>query len=125
MIANLNALIDTEKQAKQVIEGFLATGSTEVQEIFQKYHAEKEQILKVAEQQRDALKKQYVELQASVDASYEQFEKSHVELQKLVWTFWKSSRWEMCFIVFFCLFVCRKSNTSAASLSIKKKSSRS
>lgn len=84
MIANLNALIDAEKQAKQVIEGFLASGSTEVKEIFQKYHAEKEQILKAAEQQRDALKKQYVELQASVDASYDQFEKNHLELQKLV-----------------------------------------
>lgn len=86
MIANLNALIDAEKQAKQIIEGFLASGLTEVQEIFQKHHAEKEQILKAAEQQRDELKKQYLELQASVDASYEQFEKSHLELQKLVRT---------------------------------------
>lgn len=84
MIANLNALIDAEKQAKQVIEGFLASGSTDVQEIFQKYHAEKEQILMAAEQQRDALKKQFAELQASVNASYEQFEKSHLELQKSV-----------------------------------------
>lgn len=84
MIANLNALIDAEMQAKQVIEGFLASGLTEVQEIFQKHHAEKEQILKAAEEQRDALKKQYVEMQTNVDASYEQFEKSHLELQKVV-----------------------------------------
>lgn len=84
MISNLNALIDAERQAKQVIEGFLASSLTEVQEIFQKHHAEKEQILRAAEQQRDALKKQYLELQASVDASYDQFEKSHLELQNLV-----------------------------------------
>lgn len=84
MITNLNALIDAERQAKQVIEGFLASGSTEVQEIFQKHHAEKEKILEAAEQQRDALKKQFLELQANVDASYDEFEKSHLELQNLV-----------------------------------------
>lgn len=84
MITNLNTLIDAEREAKQVIEGFLASGQTDVQEIFQKHHAEKEKILKVAEQQKEALKQRLVELQARVDASYQQFETNHSELQHLV-----------------------------------------
>lgn len=84
MIANLNALIDAEQEAKRVIEEFLANGRTEVQEIFQKHYAEKEQILKAAERQRDVLKQQYLELQANVNASYEQFEKSNLELKNSV-----------------------------------------
>lgn len=84
MISNLNTLIEAEQEAKRVIEGFLASGTTEVQEIFRKHHDEKEKILKAAEQQREALKKQYLELQAEVDASYKEFEQSHSELHNLV-----------------------------------------
>lgn len=84
MISNLNTLIEAEQEAKRVIETFLASGITDVQDIFRKHHDEKEKILKAAEQQRETLKKQYLKLQANVDASYEQFEQSHLELQNLV-----------------------------------------
>lgn len=84
MISNLNTLIEAEQEAKRVIEKVLASGITDVQEIFRKHHEEKEKILEVAERQRETLKNQYLQLQANVDASYEQFEKSHLELQNLV-----------------------------------------
>lgn len=84
MISNLNTLIDTEQEAKRVIERLLASGMTEVREIFQKHHDEKVAILKAAEQQRETLKKQCLELQANVDASYIEFEKNHLSLQSLV-----------------------------------------
>lgn len=84
MISNLNTLIDVEQQAKRVIEGLLASGMTELQGIFQKHHDEKVAILNAAEQQRDALKKRFIELQSNADASYKEFEQNHMELQHLV-----------------------------------------
>lgn len=84
MISNLNTLIDAEQQAKRVIEGLLASGMTELQEIFKKHHDEKVAILNAAEQQREALKKQFIALQLNADASYKEFEKNHMELQNLV-----------------------------------------
>lgn len=84
IIANLNTLIDIEQQAKRVIDKLLASGLTDVTEIFQEHSEKKEKLLQAAEEHREALKKKYHELQASVNASYEQFEKNHSELKDLV-----------------------------------------
>lgn len=84
MISNLNTLIDAEREAKRVIESLLASGMSGVREIFQKHHDEKVAILNAAEQQRQTLTNQCIELQANVDASYKEFEKNHLNLQSLV-----------------------------------------
>lgn len=80
----MNTLIDVEQQGKRAIEEYLASGKTEFDEVFRKHLDEKEKILKMADQQRDTLKKRYIELQANIDASYKQFDQSQQQLQHLV-----------------------------------------
>lgn len=84
MLAKINTLIEVEQQGKLAIEECLAGGKTDVEEIFRKHLEEKDKILKAAEEQREALKKQYIELQANVDESYKQFDESQLKLQNLV-----------------------------------------
>lgn len=84
MLAKLSTLIEAEQHGKRVIEECLADGKTEIDEIFRKHLEEKEKILKTAEEQRDVLKKKYIELQANVDDSYAQFDQSQLSLQNLV-----------------------------------------
>lgn len=84
MLAKVTTLIDIEQQGKRVIEEYLAGGKTEFEEVFRKHLEEKEKILKAAEQQREALKQRYIELQANIDASYAQFDQSQQQLQNLV-----------------------------------------
>lgn len=84
MLVKITTLIDVEQEGKRIIEECLANGKAEFDGIFQKYLAEKERIIKDAEQQRDALQKKYLELQANVDESYGQFEQNQRRLQSLV-----------------------------------------
>ncbi|XP_055317754.1 kinesin-like protein Klp61F isoform X2 [Sitodiplosis mosellana] len=83
MLAKISTLIEVEQEGKRVIEECLASGKTDVEEIFRKHLEEKDKILKAAEQQREALKNQYLELQANIDESYKEFDESELKLQNL------------------------------------------
>lgn len=84
MLAKISTLVEVEQEGKRVIEEFLAGGKTDIDEIFRKHLEEKDKILKAAEEQREVLQKQYLELQANVDESYKQFDESQRKLQNLV-----------------------------------------
>lgn len=84
MLAKIGILIEEEQQAKRAIEEYLASGKGEFDDIFRKHLEEKNNILEAAKTQREMLKKQFVELQSAVDASYEQFGQSQQRLQNLV-----------------------------------------
>lgn len=84
MLSNLDILIGVEQDGKRAIEECLASGKCDFEEIFRKHLEEKDKILKIAEEQRKILKKQYFELQGNVDASYEDFDQSQLHLQNLV-----------------------------------------
>lgn len=84
MLAKISTLIEVEQEGKRVIEECLASGKSDVEEIFRKHLEEKDKILKAAEQQREALKQQYLKLQANIDESYKQFDESQLRLQNLV-----------------------------------------
>lgn len=87
MLVKISTLIEVEQEGKRVIEECLASGKTGVEEIFRKHLEEKDKILKAAEQQREALKQQYLEHQANIDESYKQFDESQLRLQNLVRSF--------------------------------------
>lgn len=84
MLSNLNTLIEVEQEGKRAIEECLANGKNEFGEIFRKHLEEKDKFLKKAQEEREALKKQFIELQGSIDVSYEEFDQSQLRLQNLV-----------------------------------------